>query len=235
MMNFCMAFWTDGQENSSRVRNVKLTWQYLKDMVGYLNSKQIACSAQLFDFSPEKIINDATHIPYPLGVYKRAEKLNKILELLPHDENVSLVDCDVFVHKSHWDNLANILKRFDANSGYFFNFARLSETTQLESIDNITLEDAEYNLVFHRGYAGAFGGLFLCSVDAIIKSGGYDAERYTAWGGEDGDLMVRFQANNFRNIQISEDEVLPLHLPHFADRSNILYFNGEEYANNLRG
>jgi hypothetical protein len=231
MMNFCMAFWTDGQENSTRVRNVKLTWQYLKDMVSYMNAKGIACSANLFDFSPEKIIDDSTHIPYPLGVYKRAEKLNRIIDLFPDNENIGLMDCDIFIHKSQWDNLAEIVNDVKSDSGYFFNFAKI-EYNITTPLDEIPI-DTPHSLVFHKGYVGAFGGLCLCPINVIQQCGGYDDKKFTTWGGEDGDLMIRFQKNGYHRVEIKEETVLPFHLPHFEDRQSILYYNGEEYVRNL--
>lgn len=228
MINFCMAFWTDGQENSTREYNVKLTWNYLKQMIEFLNRNEVMCSAKLFDYSPEKIIDDAIHIPYPLGVYKRSEKLNNIIYSLPDDEYVCLMDCDVFIHRMYWSKLKTLLQDVKYESGYFFNFAKF-DILQVNNLDEITLNHP-HNLAFAKGNVGGFGGFHITSVKAIKDVGAYDT-KFTTWGGEDGHLMDRYY-QRFLRIGISEEEILPFHLPHFSDRSNILYFNHEEYVKN---
>ena len=75
-----MKFWDDGQPDSTRIRNVKFSWNELKKLSSYLNANGITTEASLYDFSPEQIISDAIHISYPLGVYKKAEKTNIILK-----------------------------------------------------------------------------------------------------------------------------------------------------------
>ncbi len=227
MIHFCMAFWTDGQENSSRERNVHLTWPYLKDMVRYLNSKSVPATANIFDYSPEKIIDDATHIPYPIGTYKRSEKLNGIINTFPEEDNICLMDCDVFIHRTQWDALATLASNVTYEIGFFFNFAKLDD-------GNIPLDQVDphgtHPLVFTKGCVGGFGGFHLTSIKSIKDIGFFD-EKFTTWGGEDGHLMDRW---NYKFIRtgVSEDRVLPLHLPHFQDRENILYFNREEYVRN---
>lgn len=229
MMHFCMIFWTDGQENSTRERNVKLTWDYLKKMVTYFNQQNIPSTATLYDYSPEKIIEDAVHIPYPLGIYKRAEKLNGIIHQLPDEDYVCLMDCDVFIHRSQWDNLGRLLQSMRYEIGYFFNFAKLESDSNFKNLDNVSLQ-YPHAFAFTKGYTGGFGGFHLTSVRAIKDVGSYD-EKFTTWGGEDGDLMDRYYTKFIRK-GISEKEILPFHLPHFEDRSNILYFNHDEYVKN---
>ena len=231
MMHFCMIFWTDGQQDSTRERNVKLTWNYLKEMVAYLNEKNILCRAELFDYSPEKIVDDATHIPYPITVYKRAEKLNNIIFSLPDDDYVCLMDCDVFIHRSQWDNLGKLLQSMKYEVGYFFNFAKLRSGSDFSELDAVTL-NYPHNLAFSKGYTGGFGGFCLNSVKGIKDVGAYDT-KFTTWGGEDGNLMERYNTSGkFACIGVSDEEVLPFHLPHFEDRENVLYFNREEYVRN---
>lgn len=231
MINFCMTFWTDGKENSTRVRNVKLTWTYLKDMVNYLQEKNIPCSANMFDYSPEKIIKDAIHIPYPLGVYKRAEKLNNIIDQYADDEYISLIDCDVFIHKTQWNNLLELISNIQPNTAYFFNWAKISHTINFSSLDDISF-DNEYNLAFIRGCVGGFGAFSITPVGPIKEVGKYDT-KFTTWGGEDGNLMDRYtRCNKYLYKSIAEDFILPIHLPHEEDIGNILYFNRDEYIRN---
>jgi hypothetical protein len=75
-----MKFWHDGQENSSRVINVNYTWEKLKHLTSYLRGNGVDCDCELFDFSPDKIIQESTHIPFGLGEYRLAEKQNIILK-----------------------------------------------------------------------------------------------------------------------------------------------------------
>lgn len=231
MINFCMAFWTDGKENSTRVRNVKLTWNHLKAMVSYLQEKNIACSANIFDYSPEKIIEEAVHIPYPLSVYKRAEKLNDIIEIYSDDEYIALMDCDVFIHRTQWNNVLELSTNIQYNTAYFFNWAKINHTVNFSSLDDINF-NAPYNLAFTKGYAGGFGAFSIAPVGPIKEVGKYDT-KFTTWGGEDGDLMDRYtRCNKFLYKNIAEDFILPIHLPHEEDRENILYFNRDEYIRN---
>jgi hypothetical protein len=226
-----MTFWTDGKENSTRVRNAKLTWAYLKDMVNYLQKTNIPCSAKIFDYSPEKIIEDAVHIPYPLGVYKRAEKLNAIIELYPNDDYISLIDCDVFIHKTQWYNLLELISNIQPNTAYFFNWAKISHTIKFSSLDDISFDD-EYNLAFTQGYAGGFGAFSIAPIGPIKEIGKYDT-KFTTWGGEDGNLVDRYtRGNKYLYKNIAEGFILPIHLPHDEDRENILYFNRDEYLRN---
>lgn len=224
-----MLFWTDGHTNSTRERNVKLTWPYLKRMVKYLNTQNIPTTATLYDYSPEKIVDDAVHIVYPLGTYKRAEKINKIIHELPVNDYVCIVDSDMFIHHSQWNTLERLTYHMRDDIGYFFNWAKLDSVPDCQNLDNISLE-CPHTLAFIKGYTGGFGGIYLTSVHSIKAAGGY-SEKFTTWGGEDGDLMDRWYYK-FTKIGITEEELLPFHLPHFTDSENILYFNREEYVRN---
>lgn len=230
MIHFCMVFWTDGHENSTRERNVKLTWPYLKDMTKWLTSQQVPATATLYDYSPEKIIEDAVHIPYPIGVYKRAEKLNNIINNLPTQDFVCLMDSDVFIDHLEWPSLKNLIQRLTPDVGFFFNFAKLDTIQSVTSLTDIP-KHTPYQLAFIKGSQGGFGGFQLTSVKSIKEIGGFDL-KFTTWGGEDGELMNKFCGRGFIRVGIMEEELLPRHLPHFEDRENILYFNREEYIKN---
>ena len=71
-------FWDDGQENSTRIRNIQYTWPRLKHLTSFLRAHSIDCDCKLYDFSPTKLLEEAIHIPYELGEYKKAEKTNRI-------------------------------------------------------------------------------------------------------------------------------------------------------------
>lgn len=232
MMNFCMKFWTDGREDDTRLRNVLFTWPYLKNMVEYLNSIGIESSAQLFDYSPEKLIDDAVHIPYPLSAYRRSEKINNILANLVDEDYVSIVDSDVFIHRTQWDALGALIKNMTYNDGYFFNLGKLFDfnpnVIEAIKLDTHPLPNVHYAYI--QDQVGGFGAFFLSSVGSIKECGGFD-EKYTTWGGEDGEMMDRWNRKFIRNC-VRYEQILPLHLPHFEDRENILYFNYEEYVRN---
>jgi hypothetical protein len=49
-------------------------------LVNYINQNGGNVNYIVYDFSPEKIIENSIHIPYPLSVYKRSEKINIALD-----------------------------------------------------------------------------------------------------------------------------------------------------------
>ena len=92
-----MKFWDDGQPESTRIRNVKFSWEKLKKFTSFLIKNGIDAKCTLYDFSPEQIILDSNHIPYPIGVYKKAEKTNIILKEQKEYDFFMMVDCDAFL------------------------------------------------------------------------------------------------------------------------------------------
>ena len=54
-----MKFWDDGQPDSTRIRNVNYTWVKLKELSKFLKENGILCEPKLYDFSPEKIIEES--------------------------------------------------------------------------------------------------------------------------------------------------------------------------------
>lgn len=61
-------FWTDGREPSDRERNVLFTIEKNTELVNYINQNGGNVNYIVYDFSPEKIIENSIHIPYPLSV-----------------------------------------------------------------------------------------------------------------------------------------------------------------------
>lgn len=235
MIYFIMMFWTDGLENSTRERNIRFTWPYLKRMTSYLQNNGISCECRLYDFSPTKLVEDAIHIPYPLGTYNRAEKLKNIIDSLPDDSYICSMDADVFVYKTDWDSLADILNNLQPNVGEFFSWKGM-ELPGVEKLNFETLEidtQCPFGYHFTQGHSGTFGAFYIASVTSIKDVGNYNP-KYRVWGGEDDELLSRYMkkytARRGRLI-----DFFPIHLHHIMDRDNPQYYNGDDYMKNITG
>lgn len=235
MIYFVMTFWTDGLENSTRERNIKFTWPYLKNMTKHLQSKGIECECRLYDYSPEQLIPDAIHIPYPLGTYKRAEKLKNIIDSLPDDSYICGIDADVFIYKTEWDSLAQILQNLKPNVGEFFNWKGV-DLPEIQRFNFDTLEVdvmSAFSYFFTIGHSGSFGAFYIAHVKAIKDAGNFNPN-YKVWGGEDDDMLGRYMKNNtIRRTRLVD--IWPIHMHHHVDRDNPLFFNGDDYLQNLKG
>jgi carbamoyltransferase len=230
-----MLFWTDGLENSTRERNVNFTWNYLKNMTRYLQSRGVECKCTLYDYSPEKLMNEAIHIPYPLGTFKKAEKLKAIIDSLSDEEYVCNVDSDVFVHKSEWDGLFNIITNLDPVTAELFNFREI-EPQELYVNFNTGEASLEKNTpckyLFTPGHSGSFGGFFIARIRAIKEAGNFDP-RCKVWGAEDDGLLNNWISKNYRYNRTRDLDITPVHLSHIVDRTNPLYYTEEEYLKTL--
>ena len=233
-----MKFWDDGQPDSTRIRNVKFSWDELKKFTSFLNDNGIKTNCTLYDFSPEKLIEDATHIPYPLGVYKKSEKTNIILKEQKDYDFFMMVDCDAFFHKDDYSNFLTLFN--DANKGdvITFDLAKLDNNINDYIIDNHFKKDnADWSYAYSgnrengplNGYIGGLGGVYICDTNLLLELGGFD-ESYVGWGGEDGDMLSRIWSTTIPHQFRPTRNFAPFHLPHFSDWGNKLYnerFNNE--------
>jgi hypothetical protein len=222
-----MKFWDDGQPNSTRIRNVDYTWIKLKQLSKYLNENGIMCESKLYDFSPEKIIEDSIHIPYGLGEYKKSEKTNVILKENNEFNYVFMFDCDAFFLKSDNNKIFNILNNLESNRIVTFDLAKLDDVSSINVInrDEVDLNSDDFSYAYSGnkengplccGHGGGLGGVYLCDISLIMDNGGFD-ESYVGWGGEDGDMMGRIMYSNKPYKQISTRDFAPFHLSHFTD------------------
>jgi len=228
-----MKFWDDGQPNSTRIRNIKYTWIKLKELSEYLKESGITCESKLYDFSPEKIVEDSEHIPYELGEYKKAEKTNLVLKKNSEFNYVFMFDCDTFFLKTDYPKVLDILKNLESNHIVTFDLAKLDEISSVNIINRDCVDTSVDNFSYAYsgdkekgplccGHGGGLGGVYLCDISLIMDNGGFD-ESYVGWGGEDGDMMGRIMYSNKEYKQIPIRDFAPFHLSHFADWGNKKY------------
>jgi len=226
-----MKFWDDGQPDSTRIRNVIYSWDQLKKFTSFLKSEGITADCFLFDFSPEKIIEDAIHIPYPLGEYKKAEKTNIILKQNSDYDFFMMIDCDAFFHEDDYQNFLNLYKSLEENNVITFDLAKLFDNVSDYLIDGVFNKDkADWSYAYSgdrskgplNGHSGGLGGVYICYTKILTDLNGFD-EKYVGWGGEDGDMMGRIWEAGFVNKIKPTRNFAPFHLPHYFDWYNINY------------
>lgn len=228
-----LMFWTDGIQNSTRERNVKYTTAELKYLCEYLCSRNIDCRYNIYDYSPTKLVDESIHIPYPQSAYKRSEKINKILNNTKTDL-FAIIDSDCFVYRKDYETLANIIKQADLQSCITFDVLDFTEpdTQQIvnSGADPFTFNDRT-NGRFH-GRAGGLGAFFIVNTNSLKFHGGFN-EKFTTWGGEDGEIYDKIYRDGYiQKIPCNNTTVKLYHLSHFSDRENVNYFDYNEYLRN---
>ena len=225
-----MMFWTDCLKNSTRERNVRYAAKKLEELSTYLNSTQkIKCYTNIYDYSPDRIIEESIHIPYPPSVYKRSEKINNILANSSADM-FSIIDSDCFIESSYYDSLINLIEENGINSCLTFDVLDLDPATTTEIINTgVSAEQYTTNSRF-PGRAGMLGAFFITNTLNLKKHSGFNT-KFTTWGGEDGEIYDKiWRDNEIKKVQIKKDIIKLFHLNHITDRENINYFNNEEYV-----
>jgi len=223
-----MKFWDDGQPDSTRIRNVKFSWAELKKLSSYLKSNNVTTEASLYDFSPEQIIPDSVHIPYPLGVYKKAEKTNIILKDKKDYDFFMVIDCDAFFHEKDYETLLDLIKSLEKGDVCTFDLAKLDSNVSDYIInDTFIVENSDWSYAYSghrengplRHHTGGLGGVYISDTQLLISLGGFD-EKYVGWGGEDGDMMGRIYYSEIKHKIKPTNNFAPFHLPHFSDWGN---------------
>jgi len=226
-----MKFWDDGEENSTRIRNVKFCWRELQELSDYLSENGFYCVAELFDFSHEKIIEDSTHIPYPIGEYKKAEKTNLILTMKSNYDFFMMVDCDAFFDKQDYPLILNLFRNLSTNDIITFDLAKLTENISDYLIDGkFRKENADWSYAYSgdknlgplKHHMGGLGGVYLIDTKLLTTLGGFD-ENYVNWGAEDGEMLGRIMYSGLEHRIVPTKNFSPFHLPHFVDMSNPYY------------
>lgn len=226
-----MKFWDDGMPESTRIRNVNFSWSELKKFTNFLKSKNIVVDSTLYDFSPEKIISDANHIPYPLGVYKKAEKTNIILKEKSEFDFFMMVDCDAFFYEKDYDLFYELFVSLELGDVITFDLAKLEDRVSEYIIDgSFVVENADWSYAYSgprevgplTHHLGGLGGVYICDTNLLLELGGFD-EKYEGWGGEDGEMMDRIWNTNLHHRFRPTKNFAPFHLPHFSDWGNINY------------
>jgi predicted glycosyltransferase involved in capsule biosynthesis len=226
-----MKFWDDGQPNSTRIRNVIFSWKELKKLTNYLNSNGVVSVSSLYDFSPEKIVSDSTHIPYPLGVYKKAEKTNIILRDKKNFDFFMMIDCDAFFHENDYEKLLNLIKSLEKGDICTFDLAKLNDNvTEYIVNEQFIIENSDWSYAYSgarengplRHHSGGLGGVYISDTELLLNLGGFD-EKYVGWGAEDGEMMNRIYCSGIQHKIKPTNNFAPFHLPHFSDWGNELY------------
>jgi predicted glycosyltransferase involved in capsule biosynthesis len=233
-----MKFWDDGHPDATRIRNVIFTYKKLKKMSYFLSENGINVNVTLYDFSPEQIMSDSKHIPYPLGVYKKAEKTNLILKEQFNYDFFMMMDCDAFFDKTDYDKVLNIINNLEKNDVITFDLAKLNDNVFDYIIDGeFIVSNANWSYAYSgnkengplNGYSGGLGGVYICDTELLQSLGGFN-EEYVGWGGEDGDMLDRIYTSGKQYRIKPTKEFAPFHLPHFSDWGNKNYnkrFNDE--------
>jgi predicted glycosyltransferase involved in capsule biosynthesis len=226
-----MKFWDDGHPDSTRIRNVKFSWNELKKLTNYLKNNGINAESTLYDFSPEQIITDSVHIPYPLGVYKKAEKTNIILKDKKKYDFFMMIDCDAFFYEQDYETLLNLIKGLNKGDVCTFDLAKLEDNVSDYIVDDtFIISKANWSYAYSgarengplRHHTGGLGGVYLSDTELLLSLGGFD-EKYEGWGGEDGDMMGRIYYTDIPHSIKPTNTFAPFHLPHFSDWSNKHY------------
>lgn len=228
-----MKFWHDGQNDSTRLRNVKFCWPKLKDLAKLVRMQtNIEVQESLFDFSVEKQIEDSIHIPYPLGTYKVSEKTNLMLNHQKRYSMFMMIDSDAFFDTTDYDKFLDLVTNINTTDIITFDLAKLSNNEHCIDGDvfNRDLADWAYAYAGNKdagplnGRLGGLGGAYILNTSDALSAGGFN-EQYVGWGGEDGEMLDRLMRNkNFSDIK-PQRHFAPFHLPHFSDFENPLYAN----------
>ena len=230
-----MLFWTDGVPDSTRTRNCKFAWNYLQRLEDVLISHGVDIKCRLVDHSPEQLVigEAVTHDPYPLGVYKRSEKINKVLNTCTSDF-IGIMDSDAFFHSDQTQQLIDLFSTLQKSNVYTFDLKDVENYREIINFEtnDICIEDVKYTSRFPGHCNPGLGGFFITCVDTLKSKEGFN-EEFTTWGGEDGDVFSKLWDDN--SIHTHKVDINLYHIPHFCDRENMLYFNREEYTrlNNL--
>ena len=226
-----MKFWDDGKEDSTRVRNVLFSWGELKKLSSFLFENGVLPKSTLYDFSEKRIIPDSTHIPYPLGVYKKAEKTNIILNQRVGYDFFMMIDCDAFFHEDDYPKLLDVILNLKKGDVITFDLAKLYNNVSDYLIDNKFIKDnSDWDFAYSgnksngplNGRIGGLGGVYICETDLLRNLGGFDPT-FETWGGEDGEMMDRILTSDMVKNVIPIRNFFPFHLPHFIDWGNKNY------------
>jgi len=227
-----MKFWTDGQENSTRIRNVNYTWKKLKKLKNFFLENNIECVANLYDFSPEKILEESIHIPFELGSYMKSAKTNKIIDSNLDCDFMFMFDCDAFFLDEDFSSLLEVVRSLEDGNFVTFDLAKLGETETASVIKNDFVDKSfDWSYAYSGsknngplccGHRGGLGGVYICDLNILRNLGGF-SEKYVGWGGEDGEMIERINGSNLKYKQIPINKFVPFHLSHFYDWSNEKY------------
>jgi len=225
-----MLYWTDGAPDSTRTRNCQFAWKQLQQLERYLIDNNISITCKLIDHSPEQVITDGNviHDPYPIGTYKRSEKINKVL--FGTDSNfIGIMDSDAFFYSNQFTLIKEMIDNLKDKNVYTFDLKDINNWESILDFNTGSMKylEVDYTSRFPDLQNPGLGGFFICCTDTLKSKGGFN-EEFTTWGGEDGEVFSKLWDDNSVKTQKMFDLNL-WHIPHFCDRENVLYFNRDEY------
>jgi predicted SAM-dependent methyltransferase len=202
-----MLFWDI--KDQDRYNNVHFTWPQLQKFTSFLKTKGINASCNLYDFSETKTIKiaEAIHIPTPAGEFKKAWKINRVIEANGDSTFFSLFDSDAFFSEQDYIRVYNLLRDFHQNDFFVFNLYDLVSNIGVD-FAQATYNPDQFQLAFR--HLNALGGAYIIYTKALIDIGGFD-ERFICWGGEDECVSNRLEANGLHKHLV---EIPLYHLPH---------------------
>lgn len=226
-----MIFWHDGKDNSSRVINVNYTWPQLKLLTSFLKNEGVDVVCNLYDFSPEKVIEESIWVPFPLSEFRKSEKLNIVLKEQSVHNFFGMFDCDCFFDPKDYGRILMQIKEIQKGDIITYDLAKLGGNVSDYIIEGtFHVDKATWNYAYSgprsegplRSSYGGLGGVFICDTSLILEVGGYD-ESYKTWGGEDGKLLDKIMNNKNYNKICPTRDFAPFHLEHFTDWGNKKY------------
>lgn len=215
-------FWNNDKDKQ-RLDNTNLSWFYLKKFTDAANEAGLEIEPFLFDFSEDKVLDDAIHISYPKGVYKRSEKINKVIEYHKSDEEYifSVMDSDLIIKPKDYNDLIYLLKSIKDNKFYVFH---------LDDLINLIGVDFENKIIYfekiqvqQRPMNPDLGALFFIKNSMIQEVGGFD-ESFTVYGGEDNKISNDLQNKGYKKVIWP---IKPIHLYHENLLNSVI--NTEQY------
>lgn len=241
-IDLCTIFWTDGIKDSTRERNAKFSVKEYFKLSEFLNTK-INCNYKIYDFSPYPILENALHRPFSLSEFRKSEKLNIIIKESKADL-IAIADSDTFIDDNDYENLLNMIIKYETNCTYLFDLLNLSLEDTTKIISNKKDSSFSYK---SRSFEGTqcLGGFFIANRECLEQAG--FNETFKVWGGEDGEIMLRLVKpyKNFKNellnvrvIQVKKGfEYFPVkvfHLDHFYDVDNLKFYDKKQYHYNCK-
>jgi hypothetical protein len=200
-------YW-DNKEKQ-RFDNTNLSWYYLNKFISYANDKGLDIKGFLFDLSEDKVLDDAIHIPFEKGSYKRSHKINKVIEYHGNDEYIfSVMDSDLIIAEKDYDSFIYLLQSMKDNCFYVFKLNDLLNTKGVDYENKIIdFKQLEYK---NRKFNPDLGGLFFLDIKLLKEIGGFD-EEIIVWSCEDNIAALKLLKNGYRKIILP---ITPYHLPH---------------------
>ncbi len=228
-------FWSDGHENSTRIRNTEYVYSELKKLNFFLKTKGVDSILKIYDFSPKKYIEDAIHYPFELGIFQKSKKLNFVLNENNDIDYIFFFDSDTFFLEKEYEEIYTVVSNLSNGEIFTFDLAKLDQnsTEKFLSGENLDLLNCEWSYAYSGekskgplccGMKGGLGGVFLCDINLLKFTGGFD-EKYKFWGGEDGDALEKIISSKMNYKLVPIRKFAPFHLHHFTDWGNNKYYN----------